>query len=109
MPNAAPRFCSEPRCPEMASYKGRCRAHARVQERSRYNTDTRKWYYTEAWKVLRQIVLNEQPICVECNLMASTEVDHKVPHRGNAILFWDRDNLQGMCATCHSRKTQRGE
>jgi 5-methylcytosine-specific restriction protein A len=41
--------------------------------------------------------------------MPSTEVDHKTPHRGAYALFWDRQNLQGLCKRCHARKTQRGE
>ncbi|MCC7244019.1 MAG: HNH endonuclease [Acidobacteria bacterium] len=39
----------------------------------------------------------------------TTDVDHIVSHRGNPKLFWWRQNLQGLCHGCHSRKTQRGE
>jgi 5-methylcytosine-specific restriction protein A len=34
-------------------------------------------------------------------------VDHVVPHRGDAILFWDRANWQSMCKPCHDTKTTR--
>ena len=30
-------------------------------------------------------------------------VDHIKPHRGDAELFWDRDNLQSLCHSCHSK------
>ena len=50
-------------------------------------------------------------MCVECEkqgrIVAASEVDHKVPHKGNSFLFWDRDNWQGLCKSCHSRKTMR--
>jgi 5-methylcytosine-specific restriction protein A len=32
-------------------------------------------------------------------------VDHIVPHRGDERLAFDRDNLQGLCKSCHDRKT----
>jgi 5-methylcytosine-specific restriction protein A len=32
-------------------------------------------------------------------------VDHKVPHRGDMKLFWDRNNWQSMAKECHDRKT----
>ena len=29
-------------------------------------------------------------------------MDHKRPHKGDYNLFWDSDNWQGLCASCHS-------
>jgi 5-methylcytosine-specific restriction endonuclease McrA len=34
--------------------------------------------------------------------------DHKVPHRGDAELFW-KGELQSLCAHCHSSAKQREE
>jgi 5-methylcytosine-specific restriction enzyme A len=110
MPVAAKSPCiGSPTCPHPGTYKGRCAEHSRVQERTRYNAETRKWYSTEAWKTLRAIVLGAQPVCVECHIAPSTKVDHKVPHRGEYAMFFNVNNLQGMCSTCHGRKTARGE
>ena len=63
--------------------------------------------------MLRRLsVLSEQPLCVDCEaderIVAATDVDHELPHRGDLALFWDRDNLRGRCHACHSRKTQDG-
>lgn len=102
------RPCLEPRCPTLTD-KARCPPHSRTKEQQRYNADTRKWYYTKAWQTLRLLVLSEEPVCMECYVQPSTAVDHVVPHRGIHGLFWNRGNLQGLCATCHGRKTQRGE
>ena len=33
------------------------------------------------------------------------EVDHIIPHRGDMQLFWDVANWQGLCKSCHSKKT----
>lgn len=109
MPSAAQSYCTEPRCPNMGIYRGRCKDHARKQERTRYNAATRKWYSSDAWKNLRAVVLSAEPVCTDCRQAPSTLVDHKVPHRGDYALFWDRANLAGMCVTCHGRKTARGE
>ncbi|MFA6100484.1 MAG: HNH endonuclease signature motif containing protein [Patescibacteria group bacterium] len=48
-------------------------------------------------------------LCIECAACgrdrAATVVDHKEPHKGDYELFWDEDNWQGLCASCHNRKT----
>jgi 5-methylcytosine-specific restriction endonuclease McrA len=33
-------------------------------------------------------------------------VDHIIPHRGNAGLFWSRDNWQSLCTMHHSKVKQ---
>jgi hypothetical protein len=35
----------------------------------------------------------------------ATVVDHIIPHTGDPELFWDVDNLQGLCDPCHNSKT----
>ncbi|TWT91412.1 HNH endonuclease [Neorhodopirellula pilleata] len=47
-------------------------------------------------------------ICKECGERIASQVDHIVPHRGDPKLFWSRSNWQGLCHSCHSRKTARG-
>jgi 5-methylcytosine-specific restriction enzyme A len=77
----------------------------------------KRWYHVARWRHpvwgLRAIALRRHPICVECKragrVVVSTEVDHVVPHRGDPRLFWNADNLQGLCATHHGAKTKRGE
>ena len=35
-------------------------------------------------------------------------VDHRIPHRGDKRLFWDRSNWQPMASSpCHSSRKQR--
>jgi len=73
-------------------------------------------YYNSAWwsgsanrDGISKALLREHPWCNVCKVEPGAEVDHIVPHRGNWELFRDEDNLQVICTTCHSRKTQRGE
>lgn len=45
------------------------------------------------------------PSCTE----RATCVDHIVPHKGDMKLFWNRENWQAACASCHSTKTASEE
>jgi 5-methylcytosine-specific restriction enzyme A len=87
--------------------------HLGQKERERTNTVVRRWYYTVAWRQLRATVLDDNPLCVSCQshgvVAIATEIDHIAPHRNDPGRFWNRANLQGLCASCHGRKTGRGE
>lgn len=106
------RFCATPGCANRVT-KGHCPGHSRLREAGRYNADMRHLYASARWRTLRAQVLQDAPLCRECRIEGrvepSTDVDHIVPHRGDESLFWLRANLVGLCHTCHSRKTQRGE
>ena len=56
------------------------------------------------WQRLRRYILYRDPICKLCNKAPSTEVDHikALSLKGS---YWDKDNLQGVCSTCHKRKS----
>ncbi len=82
--------------------------------RTRDRVDTwRAWYKTAEWRAIRWGVLVAAHFtCVRCELVfesADLVGDHIKPHRGNRDLFFDRTNVQCMCATCHSRDKQREE
>jgi 5-methylcytosine-specific restriction protein A len=68
------------------------------------------WYSLACWKNLRLWFLSqgENSICAVpgCNQPA-TDVDHKIPHKGNWALFMDRNNLSGLCKKHHSEKTSK--
>lgn len=109
------KFCAHPGCPVKLADVGprRCPQHARAKEATRPNAEARKWYHLARWRKLRALVLSEQPLCRVCvahgRVTPSRDVDHITPHQGDVALFWDRDNLQGLCASCHSVKTHAEE
>lgn len=109
MSTAAWRPCAEPRCPALVP-SGRCPAHAHQQETRRPNRDVRRWYYTARWARLRvAVLLAACHTCTACGQVCLVlDVDHVIPHRGDPLLFWDRNNLQALCKSCHSQKTTRG-
>jgi 5-methylcytosine-specific restriction enzyme A len=67
--------------------------------------------YDGRWRKARARYLAEHPLCASCQaegrLTRATVVDHVVPHRGDARLFWDETNWQALCKPCHDAKTVR--
>lgn len=102
MPSRPRRPCTQPGCAEL-TLDGRCPAHQRQYDNSRGTAAERG--YGARWRRLRMMILRRDPICRMCNRAASVHVDHIVPRaRGGQ----DTDgNLQGLCPSCHSRKTAR--
>lgn len=63
--------------------------------------------HTAAWYALRAQVLSEAGHRCEypkCRGSA-TVCDHKIPHRGDSALFFDRANLWALCKGHHDSKT----
>jgi 5-methylcytosine-specific restriction protein A len=69
--------------------------------------------YTSRWDRARKAFLQRHPLCRMCEeaglVTAARVVDHIVPHKGDAALFWDPGNWQPLCTACHSRTKQRAE
>jgi 5-methylcytosine-specific restriction enzyme A len=67
--------------------------------------------YDARWRRARRSYLVLHPLCMRClvqgRVAAATVVDHVVPHRGNAALFWDEANWTALCKPCHDAKTAR--
>ena len=74
-------------------------------------------YNTKPWKALRQTILaRDLYTCqlVGCgvaltsgrNKKNSAVIHHRKAHKGNLELFFDPDNLEAVCWSCHSGKLQ---
>jgi 5-methylcytosine-specific restriction protein A len=65
-------------------------------------------YSSSKWIKLRDFVRSEEPLCRHCKekgmIVPTKIIDHiqSILDGGEA---WDRDNLQGLCESCHNRKT----
>ena len=108
--------CITPGCHNMvtkrdhSNYCHRCREIRRGErERERGQNSGRGEYAKKSWKDLRKSKLLRDPLCEECQRVGRTalasKVDHIVPHRGDLQLFYDWDNLQSLCESCHNRKS----
>lgn len=79
----------------------------KVQERRL--TDNSEVYNGQRWRKVRLLALaKSNGLCVICLAKGLTvqakEVDHTLPiSQGGAV--YDLDNLQGLCVTCHARKS----
>ena len=111
-PQAIARHCVELGCPEYATTKSRCAAHAKARFYRGSSTDQG---YGADWRKARTAFLAICDTCIcdgdccppdGCYAPANT-VDHIIPHKGDQGLFWDRANWQPMTKTCHDRKTAR--
>lgn len=105
------RFCPQTGCTSKVE-KGYCPDHqpeARLHERRHY-TGIPGVNYGRKWQREARLFLDHHPWCVLCpqgTKTLATEVDHKVPHKGDFTVFWDRFNWQPVCKPCHSAKTMR--
>lgn len=104
------RPCRKPGCGQLTR-DGWCPAHKpKEAPRSGAAQTYRRWYSLPVWTDdLRPSQLLREPFCRACAQRgirtAATDVDHVVDHKGDWAKFTDRENLQSLCHSCHSRKT----
>lgn len=114
MPSLAAKPCRHAGCSALVrDGGGYCPSHKRVVQKevdSRRESSTQRGYGYK-WQKAREGFLRNHPLCVECGkqgqLVKATIVDHIIPHKGDKDLFWDRNNWQPLCKTCHDAKTAR--
>lgn len=97
-------LCLEPRCPNPATYRGRCQRHQR--ERNRETSPNKTLYNTKRWKILRRTKLSKSPICERCDKRLATEVHHRLAIRVGGEP-WAMSNLESLCKPCHSHETRQ--
>ncbi len=105
-----PRLCS---CGRIIPPHQRCvcqveRSRERRARHDRNRPTARQRGYTAEWEKARKLFLDTHPACIRCGAPATT-VDHRIPHRGDHYLFWERSNWQPLCTRCHSKHKQREE
>ena len=115
MPRKSPKPCKVPGCPEITRHpSGFCDDHegyrrAIKAEYDRHRSSAAIRGYDRKWRNYRKTFLSVFPLCMECKqqnkITEATEVDHIKPHKGDRRLFWDLDNHQALCKSCHSIKT----
>ena len=108
-----PKPCYEPGCPRV-TYSTYCPIHAKENDTDyrRHRGSSNKRGYTYRWQQERKAYLTRYPLCKDCldtysEIRTATEVDHIIPHKGDMKLFWNTSNWQGLCKSCHSKKTAK--
>jgi len=103
------RVCPTPGCPTLTN-GGRCDRCTRTADRAR-GTSRDRGYRSPEHQAFRTAVLDRDPICVVCDLAASTVADHH-PHSRRDLIDMgldpnDPQRGRGVCATCHNKSTAR--
>lgn len=122
MPRLNNKSCEYPGCTAVSGARF-CSAHRseRTYNRESYDKSrgtAAKRGYGARWQRLRKVILKRDPICVICRkekrTTPSQDVDHIVPIKVYDAGLVPRDynggknsrgNLQGLCRSCHTKKT----
>lgn len=110
MPMRAPRLC---KCGNRVGFGARCPCEQKTDRERKERHDAKRPSssargYSRQWEKARTAFLKVNRFCRRCGKLA-TVVDHRMPHRGDKALFWDRENWQPLCVACHSGTKQREE
>lgn len=112
MPSKPKRPCRYPGCPNLCDSGVYCEEHRKEYSHDALRGGANVRGYDARWRKARALFLRQNPLCAECRrngaLTPATVVDHIIPHRGDAALFWDQQNWQPLCAACHNGKTGHG-
>lgn len=103
------KFCRKQGCQNLTD-SGYCPDHQQqAQAYDQHRESAAKRGYDARWRKARLNFLKQHPLCVECLdkgfVIAATDVDHIVAHKGDKQLFWDPKNWQPLCKSHHSMKT----
>lgn len=106
---ALKHFCRKQGCSTLTD-SGYCELHkAESYQYDQYRGTASERGYDAKWRKSRVLFLKLHPLCKYClnegRITAATVVDHIIPHKGNRVLFWDRNNWQPLCKQHHDRKT----
>ena len=108
MPRRPKIPCKHPGCSQLVPHGTKfCEEHEK-QHQSDART-TKEKGYNGRWRKARERFLKQHPLCIRCmeqgKYVQAKVVDHIIPHRGDQHLFWDENNWQPLCKSCHDRKT----
>ncbi len=80
-------------------------AHVAPNAASRPET---AFYRTTAWRRFRKWFLARHPVCWDCE-HAANEVHHVQRREQRPDLAYEETNCMALCASCHAKRTRRGE
>jgi len=102
-----------PTMPPTHRVVGQPTIQSRAREDYRRRGTRQEQGYTNDWLRAAADFRAEHPLCAMClrrgRITPCQCVDHKIPHRGDPVLFWDRSNWQALCNPCHNGPKRREE
>jgi len=123
LPSRALRPCKDRDCTALTNDKtGYCPEHIMLveefkkqqwREQDKHRDSSHKRGYDSTWEKLRKVFLRENPLCHDCiqheRITPAKEVHHIKKVREYPSLRLVKDNLMGLCKSCHSSRTAKGE
>ena len=73
-----------------------------------HHSEYQHLYNNKGWRKESKRFLYAHPFCKYCGKQADV-VNHKIPHKGDIVLFWSKDNWESVCKQCHDSTVQRLE
>ena len=87
------------------------RAKAQDSTRNAKSPEHKAIYNNSRWAKASKTFRERNPLCAHCLERGITTpaacVDHIIPHGYDWKLFWDSNNWQSLCWSCHSIKTSK--
>lgn len=99
------RPCRHSGCAEVIEGGGWCEKHRKDADR---RPSARRRGYGRPWEAFRARYLRRHPLCEDCKGLA-VEVHHREKVADRPDLRLKESNVLGLCKSCHSRRTARGE
>ena len=107
MPVTLHSACLQPGCPNYATAHGYCAQHQRAV--NTHSVSRSKQGYDRVWQRFRAWYLGQHPLCVECErggvVALADHLHHKIPLAEAPDLRLDENNVEGLCKSCHMRKS----
>ena len=112
MPYAPARPCAYPKCPNTTDRGRYCPEHTTINNRQykkdRWDKDIQALYKSSAWRRLRELKIQEQPLCERCvtnGIFVAVEVvHHKKEIKKGGRMLPTLDELESLCKACHNRE-----
>lgn len=103
------RECARAGCMAITDHdSGRCSKHRTEKRNNRLSNEDierRKLYKSPAWRKIREIKLNNEPICESENCESpAVDVHHIKDVKDRPDLALSMSNLEALCKQCHGLK-----
>ncbi|QDU62155.1 HNH endonuclease [Planctomycetes bacterium Pan216] len=110
MPRRIPTY----RPPSLAPDQGDPETERRRRyQRERTDQAFQRFYQSKRWRRFRKWFLARQPLCIDCEaagrLKEADQLHHVVKLKDDWSRRLDPTNVVGLCRSCHSKRTARGE
>lgn len=73
--------------------------------------ERKRFYCCKEWRTLREIKLNQNPLCERCEkkdkLIPAVDIHHKIDLVDDGSKCLDLDNLESLCKECHTEHTNK--